>query len=59
MLHQQIPLVVKALHKQLMEKNIRTRQGCFHLLTELVSVLPVGLTGYIDKIIPGICFCIT
>lgn len=59
MLHQQVSMVIKALHKQLMEKNIKTRQGCFNLLTELVSVLPSGLTDHISKIMPGINFCIT
>lgn len=59
MLRQQVPVVIKALHRQLMEKNVKTRQGCFNLLTELVSVLPGALTDHIKIIIPGIQFSVT
>jgi len=50
----QVSNIIKILHKQMMEKSIKTRQGCFHLLTELVTVLPGVLTNYMSKIMPGI-----
>ncbi|XP_015682691.1 cullin-associated NEDD8-dissociated protein 1-like, partial [Protobothrops mucrosquamatus] len=40
MLQNQVPNIIKALHKQLKEKSVRSRQGCFTLLTELANVLP-------------------
>jgi hypothetical protein len=42
MLQTQVPDIIKAIHKQLKEKSVKTRQGCFSLLTELVIVLPDG-----------------
>ena len=38
------------------EKSIKTRQGCFALLTELILVLPGALAPHLDQIIPGIQF---
>ena len=29
-------------------------KGCFHLLTELVTVMPGALSGYMSRIIPGV-----
>ncbi|XP_048590232.1 cullin-associated NEDD8-dissociated protein 1 [Nematostella vectensis] len=55
----QIPNVVKALHRQLREKSVKTRQGCFHLLSELVSVLPGALSEHISAIVPGIQFSLS
>ncbi|RMX39058.1 hypothetical protein pdam_00017612, partial [Pocillopora damicornis] len=52
----QIPSIVRALHKQLKEKSVKTRQGCFHLLLELVAVLPGALSDHISAIVPGIQF---
>ena len=82
----QIPAIVKALHKQLREKSVKTRQvsdgesdaqpvrsikslesdrssvtllclqGCFHLLLELVAVLPGALSDHISAVVPGIQF---
>lgn len=54
MLQQQVPQVVKSLHRQLKEKSIKTRQGCFALLTELVNVLPGALADHVPSLIPGI-----
>lgn len=51
----QIPIIVKALHKQLKEKSVKTRQCCFNMLTELVNVLPGALTQHIPILIPGNC----
>ncbi len=56
MLQAQIPDLVKAIHKQLREKSIKTRQGCFNLLTELVQVLPGALTDHIPALVTGIQF---
>ncbi|KAK3087101.1 hypothetical protein FSP39_001721 [Pinctada imbricata] len=54
MLQGQIPDIVKAIHKQLREKSVKTRQGCFSLLTELVLVLPGALADHISALVPGI-----
>ncbi|CAH3188697.1 unnamed protein product, partial [Porites evermanni] len=56
LLTSQIPSIVKALYKQLREKSVKTRQGCFHLLLELVAVLPGALSDHISAIVPGIQF---
>ncbi|TNM91501.1 hypothetical protein fugu_019881 [Takifugu bimaculatus] len=56
MLQSQVPIIVKALHKQLKEKSVKTRQCCFNMLTELVNVLPGALTQHIPVLIPGIIF---
>ena len=47
---------MKALHRQMKEKSIKTRQGCFSLLTELIQVLPGALATHMDLIVPGIQF---
>ena len=52
----QIPQIIKAVHKQLREKSIKTRQGCFSLLTELVQVLPGALTEHLPAVVPGVQF---
>lgn len=51
---QQVPLIVKAIHRQMKEKSIKTRQDCLSLLKELVLVLPGALTNHIPALIPGI-----
>uniref|UniRef100_A0A4W4GHI8 TATA-binding protein interacting (TIP20) domain-containing protein n=1 Tax=Electrophorus electricus TaxID=8005 RepID=A0A4W4GHI8_ELEEL len=56
MLQSQVPMIVKALHKQMKEKSVKTRQCCFNMLTELVNVLPGALTQHIPVLIPGIIF---
>jgi len=56
LLHTQIPTIVRAVHRQMREKSIKTRQGCFTLLTELIHVLPGALGNHIPAIIPGIQF---
>uniref|UniRef100_A0AAY5KWD2 TATA-binding protein interacting (TIP20) domain-containing protein n=1 Tax=Esox lucius TaxID=8010 RepID=A0AAY5KWD2_ESOLU len=55
----QVPTVVKALHKQLKEKSMKSRQGCFSLLTELAKVLPGDLGEHIPALIPGIIYSLT
>ncbi|CAL1532474.1 unnamed protein product [Lymnaea stagnalis] len=54
MLQAQISDIVKAVHRQLKEKSIKTRQGCFSLLTELVLVLPGALDQHLTSLMPGI-----
>ncbi|KAK1189026.1 CAND1 protein, partial [Pygoscelis papua] len=56
MLQKQVPNIVKALHKQFKEKSIKSRQGCFSLLTELANVLPGCLADHIPALVPGIVF---
>ncbi|XP_019360212.1 PREDICTED: cullin-associated NEDD8-dissociated protein 1-like isoform X1 [Gavialis gangeticus] len=56
MLQNQVPNIIKALHKQLKEKSIKSRQGCFSLLTELANVLPGCLADHIPALVPGIVF---
>ncbi|KAJ8398852.1 hypothetical protein AAFF_G00417600 [Aldrovandia affinis] len=56
MLQSQVPMIVKALHRQLKEKSVKTRQCCFNMLTELVNVLPGALTQHIPSLVPGIIF---
>uniref|UniRef100_A0A673ZU42 Cullin-associated and neddylation-dissociated 1 n=1 Tax=Salmo trutta TaxID=8032 RepID=A0A673ZU42_SALTR len=53
MLQNQVPMIVKALHKQMKEKSVKTRQCCFNMLTELVNVLPGALTLHIPVLVPG------
>lgn len=54
LLKSQTPDIVRAIHKQLKEKSIKTRQGCFSLLSELVLVQPGALAEHIAILVPGI-----
>lgn len=49
----QVPLVIKALQRQLKDRNVRTRQGCFYLLTELAGVLPGSLAEHMPVLVSG------
>ncbi|KAJ7999313.1 hypothetical protein DPEC_G00193090 [Dallia pectoralis] len=59
LLKKQVPAVVKALHKLLKDKSMKSRQGCFSLLTELANVLPGDLGDHIPALIPGIVYSLT
>uniref|UniRef100_A0A672S5L2 Cullin-associated NEDD8-dissociated protein 1-like n=1 Tax=Sinocyclocheilus grahami TaxID=75366 RepID=A0A672S5L2_SINGR len=59
LLKKQVPTIVKALHRQLKEKNMRCRQSCFSLLTEMANVLPGQLGEHIPALIPGIIYSLT
>ncbi|XP_053172678.1 cullin-associated NEDD8-dissociated protein 2 isoform X2 [Scomber japonicus] len=59
MLKKQVPVIVKALHRQLKEKSLKSRQGCFCLLTELAHTAPGALEQHIPALIPGIVFSLT
>uniref|UniRef100_A0A8D1TZW0 TATA-binding protein interacting (TIP20) domain-containing protein n=1 Tax=Sus scrofa TaxID=9823 RepID=A0A8D1TZW0_PIG len=52
----QVPLVIKALQRQLKDRSIRARQGCFSLLTELAGVLPGSLAEHMPVLVAGIVF---
>lgn len=54
MLQAQVPSVVRALQSQIRDKSIKTRQDCFNLLKELVSVLPGAMSNHMPVIIAGI-----
>ncbi|XP_074601185.1 cullin-associated and neddylation-dissociated 1 [Brevipalpus obovatus] len=56
LLQKQVPSIVKALHRQLREKSIKTRQGCFTLLTEITTVLPGCLRDHTESLFPGILY---
>ena len=59
MLMAQVPQIVKALHRQMKERSVKTRQGCFQLLTELILVAPGVLAAHIPALIPGIQFSLS
>merc|ERR1719334_2659572 len=59
LLQAQVPNIVKALHRQMKEKSIKTRQGCFSLLTELILVLPGALASHMPHLVPGIQFSLS
>lgn len=59
LLQQQVPLIVNAVHRQMKEKSIKTRQDCFALLKELVIVTPGALTNHIPALIPGIQYSLS
>lgn len=52
----QVANIIKAIHRLLREKSIKTRQCCFSLLSELVQVLHGALTEHISLVIPGVHF---
>ncbi|KAF7693162.1 hypothetical protein HF521_008478 [Silurus meridionalis] len=59
LLKKQVPTVIKALQKQLREKSMKSRQGCFIILTEIALVLPGSLGEHIPSLIPGIIYSLT
>jgi len=59
LLQGQVGDIVKSLHKQLREKSIKTRQGSFALLNELIHVLPGCLHQYTATLIPGILYSLS
>ena len=54
LLKSQINSIVKSMQKLLKNKNAKTRQGCFSLLTELVNVMPGALSNHLGQVIAGI-----
>lgn len=45
--------MIKALQRQLKDRSIRARQGCFSLLTELAGVLPGSLAEHMPVLVAG------
>jgi len=56
LLQNQVPNIIKTLHKQLKEKSVKTRQGSFSLLLELINVLPGCLNDHLEILVPGILY---
>jgi len=54
MLVGQVPAIVKALHRQMKDRSVKTRRGCFNLLAEIVHVAPGALANHVQVILPGI-----
>jgi hypothetical protein len=54
LLKSQINSIVKSINKLLKNKNAKTRQGCFSLLSQLVNVLPGALNSHMAQIISGV-----
>ena len=50
----QVPAIVKALHRQMKDRSVKTRRGCFNLLAEIVHVAPGALANHVQVILPGI-----
>uniref|UniRef100_A0A8C7ZUP7 TATA-binding protein interacting (TIP20) domain-containing protein n=1 Tax=Oryzias sinensis TaxID=183150 RepID=A0A8C7ZUP7_9TELE len=59
LLRKQVPGIVKVLHRQLKDKSIKSRQGCFGLLSELAHTVPGALEEHIPALVPGILFSLT
>ena len=58
MLSNQVPLIIRAIHRQLTRRSIKTRQCCYALLTELVQTMPGILSEHVSALIPGIIHCL-
>ncbi len=59
LLRAQISPMVKALQTQLRSKNSKTRQGCFSLLAQLVTVIPGALADHLAQIVPGVQYSLS
>eukprot|EP00116_Pleurobrachia_bachei_P001870 sb/3462132/ len=55
----QVEAIVKGLQKQLYDKHDKSRESCFSLLGDLVTVLPGCLAPYMDTILPAIHKCLS
>lgn len=54
LLQNQVPAIVKAVEPLMTEKSVRTRQDCFALLKELLTILPGALGSHIPQLMNGI-----
>lgn len=54
LLKSQINSIVRSVQKLLKNKNAKTRQGCFLLLTQLVNVLPGALNNHLGQVLAGV-----
>ncbi|EDV20392.1 uncharacterized protein TRIADDRAFT_51005 [Trichoplax adhaerens] len=59
MLQGQIPSIVKALRKILKDKSVKTRQGCFSVLSEVCQVLYGALNDHMTSVMPGIVYSLS
>ena len=55
----QVPLMIKSMHRLLKERSVKTRQGCFSLLGELITAAPGCLHQHVDTLMPGILFSLS
>ena len=49
-----VPSIIKASVRQLKEKSVRTKQGVFAALQELVTVAPSSVGAHVSHLMPGI-----
>ena len=58
-LRRDVPSVVKAAVRQLKEKSVRTKQGVFAALQELVTVVPDTIGTHTGQMMPGLQAALT
>ncbi|OQV25143.1 Cullin-associated NEDD8-dissociated protein 1 [Hypsibius exemplaris] len=58
-LKEQLPALIQALKRLLVNKSIKSRQASLQLLGRLVQVLPGSLNDHFAVLVPGIEFCLT
>lgn len=49
-----VPSIMKAAVKQLKDKSVKTKQGMFAALQELVTAVPESLGPFVGQVMPGI-----
>lgn len=54
-----VPSIIKAAVRQLKEKSVRTKQGIFAALLELVTVVPSSIGTHTQQLMPGIQAALT
>ena len=58
-LQSDVPSIIKAAVRQLKEKSVRTKQGIFAALLELVTVVPSSIGTHTPQLMPGIQAALT
>lgn len=58
-LREQVPDIVRSIQPLMREKSVKTRQDCFLLLRELLTVIPGALAVHVDQLVPGINFSLS
>jgi len=53
-LRSDVPSIIKAAVRQLKEKSVKTKQGVFAALQELVTVVPDSIGTHTSQMMPGI-----
>ncbi|XP_054742040.1 cullin-associated NEDD8-dissociated protein 1 [Anastrepha obliqua] len=59
LLQDQLKDIIKTIQPLMRDRSMKTRQDCFSLLRELLSVLPGSLGPYLDDIVPGISYTLS